>query len=110
MLARPVYRYSGSDDDLLDGGLFLFVRANDPQLLLVLEARHHESSDRWQYAVARLSSNETSIEYNRGIVQTIAKWPWRKKPTSVRPRDEPYAQFMMGTYPLDTEGPTTDDR
>ena len=103
MLARPLYEYSGSDGDLLDGGLFLFVRANDPQLLVVLEARRGESGDHWQYGAARLSSNETSIEHNGQVVQTIARWPWRFKPTETRPRDEAYAQFMMGTYPAAVE-------
>jgi hypothetical protein len=98
LLARPVHEYSGNGGDLLDGGLFLFVREGDPQLLLVLEACHAQSADQWQYGLARLSSNEISVEYERQTIRSIAKWPWRFQPTEVRPRDEPYAQFMMGTY------------
>jgi hypothetical protein len=97
MLARPVYEYS--EGDVRDGGLFLFVRANDPQLLLVLEARRGEHGDRWQYGVARLASNEIAVTYEHRNVQTIPIWKWRFEPTDVRPRNEPYAQFEMGTYP-----------
>jgi hypothetical protein len=101
MLARPVYRYSEVDGGLIDGGLFLFVRANDPQLLLLVEARLGAAGRRWEYATARLSSNEISINYEGQLAHTISKWPWRFKPTDSRPRNEPYAQFMMGTYPAD---------
>ena len=95
--------WRGTDGELLDGGLFLFVRANDPQLLVVLEAAQHESTPQWQYALARLSSNETSIRYNDRVIDTIEKWPWRFRPTNVRPRDQPYAQFVMGIYPPSQE-------
>jgi hypothetical protein len=114
MLTRPVYEYSPEGGEVLEGGLFLFVREGDPQLLLVLEARRGESSDAWKYGLARLSSNEIAIQHDREPIRTIARWPWRFDPTDDRPRDEPYAQFMMGIYPRSVAAgnsePTSDNR
>lgn len=61
LLPQPLYRYAAADEKVLTGGLFAFVRATDPEILLLLEARSTDGGDtageaRWQFAAARMHS------------------------------------------------------
>ena len=39
LLTEPLYRYENTKGDLIDGGLFAFVVATDPDAFLLIEAR-----------------------------------------------------------------------
>ncbi len=49
LLPKPLYRYETNRPDLLDGALFAFVLATDPEVLLVIEARPADGTPIWQY-------------------------------------------------------------
>ena len=55
LLPSPLYRYKTDRRDLFDGALFAFVQGTDPEVILVLEARHTDQSEQWQYAITRRS-------------------------------------------------------
>ncbi|MBI3467584.1 MAG: hypothetical protein HY000_31625, partial [Planctomycetes bacterium] len=50
LLSQPVFRYSQPDVGILDGALFFFVRATNPELLIVVEAQTAEGNPRWTYS------------------------------------------------------------
>lgn len=56
LLPQPVYRYEGADGEVLDGALFAFVEATDPEIFLLLEARAESGKRQWHYALARMNS------------------------------------------------------
>jgi hypothetical protein len=55
-LPQPIYRYAGDHADVVDAALFAFVEGTDPDVLLLLEARHSAEGPRWTYAFARMNS------------------------------------------------------
>ncbi len=60
LLSKPLYRYDSGDPAVTDGALFAFADGTDPEVLLLLEARHGEGADQWYFATARL--NQLHIE------------------------------------------------
>ena len=55
MLSQPIYRYA-SPPIAQDGAIFVYsadVVVTDPDALLILEARPHDGTLRWEYAIAR---------------------------------------------------------
>ena len=90
MLPQPIYRYEQTTGSLLDGALFAFVQATDPEILLALEARRDDSGKLlWQYGLARLNSMGLRAFYNDREIWTAAELPW----SVVRDRSQPY--FMV---------------
>lgn len=56
-IATPIYQFSlEKNADSQGGGLFTFCQENDPELLLLLEARKTENGYRWQYAPGEYSN------------------------------------------------------
>jgi len=56
-IATPIYQFSlEKDEDSLGGGLFTFCQENDPEVLLMLEARRTKDGFRWQYAPGEFSN------------------------------------------------------
>ncbi len=61
ILPQPLYRYDGTDPDLIDGAVFSFVTSagTDPEALVVLEARKPALNPKrepvWHYGVARFT-------------------------------------------------------
>ncbi len=59
LLTQPLDRYGDPEAGLLDGMLFAFVGATNPNVLLILEAWSEDAKIRtWRYAFARLSNVE----------------------------------------------------
>jgi hypothetical protein len=56
LLPQPLYRYEAPDEGILTGGLFAFVRATDPEILLLIEARNGKKAADWHFAAARMHS------------------------------------------------------
>lgn len=50
MMARPTYRYGQKDSELVDGALFTYVLATDPEACLALEIHRSGKTYTWQYA------------------------------------------------------------
>jgi hypothetical protein len=55
MLGTPIFRYQSVSQDVVDGALFAFAKATDPEAILMLEARKVKDGIEWQFAFARLN-------------------------------------------------------
>jgi hypothetical protein len=73
LMPQPVYRYESSDPRLLDGAVFAFVRATDPDVLLLLEARQMNGAYEWQYALARQAASELTVFHKGQEVHKFQK-------------------------------------
>ena len=73
LLSKPVYRYESRRADVVDGALFAFVQATDPEVLLLIEARSKGNAQVWQYGFARMSMVDLRAEHKDQIVWR-AEW------------------------------------
>lgn len=65
LLTNPLYRYTPTRPDLVDGALFAFVETTDPEVILMLEARRPQAgaAPAWHYALARSSMVNLRAEH-----------------------------------------------
>ena len=68
LLSRPLYRYQSSNPDIVDGAVYGFVNATDPELLLVLEARRDGDDLFWHYAPARSRHDQIRLYLDQKLV------------------------------------------
>jgi hypothetical protein len=61
MLTQPMYRYQSTTDELVDGAIFAFVLGTDPEVFLLLEARHAKEATRWQFGLARMNNESLAV-------------------------------------------------
>ncbi|HJZ53990.1 MAG TPA: hypothetical protein VKE74_03490, partial [Gemmataceae bacterium] len=73
-LTAPVYRYGDEKRPPLDGAVFAFAQATDPEVLLLLEARVSNGTAQWQYALARQTMWVVEVEYDGRQVWSVEKW------------------------------------
>lgn len=63
LLPQPIHRYSSSTQNVLDGGLFVFVRATNPELLLMIELQQANGIARWHYSPARFTGRACELNH-----------------------------------------------
>ena len=95
-MEQPIYRYQDTESDLVDGALFVFVLATDPETFLQIEARKVNDVPQWRYALARFNSTQMTV-YHKGHEVWIAPriFPFEK----VLDLRQPYAAIMLGRHP-----------
>ncbi len=84
LLTQPLYRYTSTDSQVLDGALFGIVLGTDPEVFLVLEARQSGDAPTWQYGLARMNTDPIAVSYKDQEVWRVEKVPYRG------PIDAPY--------------------
>jgi hypothetical protein len=64
LLPEPLYRYPGARSGVVDGALFALMSGagNDPEVLLLLEAREEGGKTRWEYACCRFSNWDLHVQ------------------------------------------------
>lgn len=92
LLTSPVYRFSSPERGVADGAMFAFVLGTDAEVFLLLEARGAEKENRWQYALARLNSDELAAFWKEKEV-------WRVGKATYNVRDKPYAFMTLPETP-----------
>jgi hypothetical protein len=56
LLTTPIYRYSATEQGILDGALFAFAQGTNPEVLLLIEADATAPTAKvWRYGFARMS-------------------------------------------------------
>jgi hypothetical protein len=70
LLPQPLYRYS-EKGKILDGALFVFVVATDPECCLLVEAYQDEEGSRYRYAVAPMSIYQLEVRYKDALVWSL---------------------------------------
>ncbi len=63
LLTSPLYRYSQSDTNKVDGTLFSFAMGTDPEVLLLLESFQEGSKSEWRFAAARHTTTSLYVSY-----------------------------------------------
>jgi len=93
LMPQPIHRFQAPEQGTIDGALFGFVEANDPELLLMLEARGKESELEWHYTLAKMTSLRMSIRLDgREVFAPTAYWG---NPRTIQ---DPYMEAVDGTY------------
>ncbi|MBI3469717.1 MAG: hypothetical protein HY000_42505 [Planctomycetes bacterium] len=87
-LSQPVFRYSQPDRGIVDGALFVFVRATNPELLIMLEAQVVNDKPRWSYSPARFTGRECELRFQDRPVWSHGVLRQPKDPA------EPYFQLL----------------
>jgi hypothetical protein len=78
LLPKPVYRYESSNPDILDGALFSFVEATDPEVFLLIEARSKGKDEHeWRYGLGRMNSVRLRVLRGEQMLWEAAELPWR---------------------------------
>lgn len=92
LLTTPLYRYSSPDVGVKDGAMFAFVLGTDAEVILLLEAREAKEASRWQYALARLNSDELVASFKEKEV-------WRVNRATFEDRLTPYVFMTLSESP-----------
>lgn len=98
LLPQPLVRYAAPEAGVIDGAVFAFAEATDPEALLILEARRDPDhpEGRWFFSVARMTSPQAEIRLGESLVWTgLPYW------SNPRSRDDPYSEAYLGLF----EGP-----
>ncbi len=61
LLPQPLMRYSSHSAEVIDGAMFAFVQATDPELILMIEARKTADGPRWHYSAARFTNRPLQL-------------------------------------------------
>ena len=86
---------------MIDGALFGFVYATDPEIILVIEARKGSAGPEWQYTTARMNSLTLRLNHKGVEAWSAPVISWAE----ARNHRKPYTLFMYGSDP----GMTFDD-
>lgn len=73
VLSQPLYRYSDTGENIVDGALYAVAEATDPEVWILLEATEHAGQKGWQYALARMNMWPMQVRLDGKIVQTWQK-------------------------------------
>lgn len=84
LLNQPAYRYESPRQNVIDGALFAFAEATDPEAWLMIEATGKGNTLSWRYALARMNSDELQVRLDGAVVQTWAHidQPWNDRKSS----------------------------
>jgi hypothetical protein len=63
LLPQPLMRYSSHSAAVIDGAMFAFVQATDPELILMIESRRTADGPRWHYLAARFTNRPLQLRH-----------------------------------------------
>ncbi len=76
LLSRPLHRYGSSEGSVVDGTLWAFVQGTNPEVLLLVESRPEpDSTLRWHYAFAAMTSYPAEAKQNGKPVWKVDRQP-----------------------------------
>jgi hypothetical protein len=76
ILPRPLHRYGSAEGSVVDGTLWAFVQGTNPEVLLLVETRPApDSTLRWHYAFAAMTSYPAEAKYNGKSVWKVDRQP-----------------------------------
>jgi hypothetical protein len=92
LLSQPLLRYESKSHGVLDGALFAFVEATDPEAFLLLELHTVDDMTAWRFGFARLASVQMHASLDDKKVWKVETLPYseyRNRP------DLPYTLLMV---------------
>jgi hypothetical protein len=95
LMPQPLYRFSAEKDGIVDGAVFAFAQANDPEMLLLLELATPVSGGEpaWRYSLARMSAVRMKARLDDQEIWSVEGY-WNH-PRS--PKD-PYIEAVEGKF------------
>ena len=97
MMSRPTHRYGKPDGEIIDGALFTFVVATDPEACLLIEIRRKGDVTSWEYMVLPMTIYSLEAKLDGNTVWT--------KPEAIVFGD-PVSPFYTSSYRGDADEPT----
>jgi hypothetical protein len=76
LLSQPIARYESKKYGVVDGGLFTFVEATDPEAFLLLEVRPARENLQWHFGMARMASLKMQASFNDKVVWNVETLPF----------------------------------
>lgn len=75
-MEKPLHRYQSTKAGIVDGGLFAYVRATDPEVLALVEAKDEAGTLTWQVAFARMNSCNMHVKQGERMLYQVDELPW----------------------------------
>ena len=85
LIPQPLHRYGGDEDALIDGALFVFVQATDPEVIVLLDARADETEPTWHYGLARMCGLPLEVRFGERVIWEAPLYPVTKAPGPRKP-------------------------
>jgi len=73
---QPLVRYESKSHSVIDGGLFAFVEATDPEVFLLIELRTVDKMAAWQFGLVRMASVEMQASLDDKKVWEVETLPY----------------------------------
>ena len=73
LLVKPLFQYAGRGPEQPEGVLFAFVKATDPEALLVIETRPTSAGPAWHYGFARMRAGGLRGWHNDPLVWEVSR-------------------------------------
>jgi hypothetical protein len=108
-LAQPLYRYAALQRKVVDGAIFSYVVATDPEALLIVEAVETNGGLQWRAAFARMHYWELSAENSAGTAVWSAELDKRMETNNAGDAgnlDKTYISFHPARSVLVSDDPT----
>ncbi len=84
LLTTPVYRYGKPDEEVIDGAVFVYALATDPEAVLMLECVRGESGLSWRYGFGPMSIYALKAKLDNAVVWEIPERKQFGQPKSVQ--------------------------
>jgi hypothetical protein len=80
LLPQPLYRYPEETAGVIDGAVFAFTMATDPELIVVVELRRDETSGKpsWMLAPARFTGDSLRLSRGERTLWESPQWEYRR--------------------------------
>ena len=95
LMPQPLLRFAAADSGVIDGAVFAFAEATDPEALLILEARRDDAHPDgvWMFSIARMTSPQ--VEFRLGDRLVWTGLPYWNNPRS---KQDSYVEAFEGVY------------
>jgi hypothetical protein len=96
LMPQPLYRFEDDASGVLDGALFAFAEATDPEALLLLEAAKASGGEAgyWQYTLAKMTSRPIVARRGETVVWSVPGY-W----LNPRSMNDAYQERQLSVYP-----------
>lgn len=94
LLPTPLYRYSSKAHGVIDGAVFALVTANDPEVLIVIEAYANDSTMKYRYKLGRMNSQPRKVFFGDEEIWDLQGF-WRNPKSP----NDPYIERRDSTLP-----------
>lgn len=93
MQDNPVHRWGDSNGKVIDGAMFLFGEATDPEVVLIIEAHKVVDTLVWKYDIGRVTTGELVVRLDDEVIWKVLAWPRDPRP------DQPYVTLYGNRAP-----------